>query len=70
MAQHKKAPLRTFQIRIHSYTREFTSRLFMYDALRQEMEGKDAQPGEHYEGHTYRFYSPTWGWIHVTEVTE
>lgn len=69
MAQHTKAPERTYQIRIHGYVREFKSRLFMYDALKSQREGEDAQVGEHYEGSTYRFYSPTWGWIYVTDIT-
>ena len=71
MAQHSKEPQRSYALKLHNQSdnptgwhREVVSRGTAFTVALEHFH--DAQPGEHIADQTYRFHSPTWGWVYVT----
>lgn len=64
MAQHRKAPDRTFLLRVGSTKKKIISKGLAHEVVKAEF--PDATiPGESY-ALGLRFHSPTWGWIHIS----
>lgn len=65
------APRRTFTLEVGRDRSPYHQKLIRSAnrtafGVAQELFPDIKSEGEHYEGNTYRFMSPTWGWIWVT----